>query len=472
MNMQQGFRFVSIAILTVLGWTPTDLLARDANFGKQWVRNNPFTIAALTQTASIIDGNAYSDANFSTFLAWKRPEQLLPIAVQQGLPWHFHVSESVLTTDVMNEITTSYSNNPGNTGWLIHDEPRRLEMNDVATLSNWVKQQYPNSLVYTNLLPIGANAAEYYGDNSNPSYSYSSYLNDAMNIIQPDVLMYDIYTLGYGDMGHSDLWYTNMMAARSTAQSKGVPYWAFIQAYEQVAPPNNRRLPSESDLRFQMFSLLAAGFTGFHYFAYDGVGDRAMVDHSGNPTPLHDIAGAVNADVMTLGNVTKHLTSTGVRFIPGVGHSAPPSLSSWSLGAGSDFRITHLALDTNPAFGNSTGDWKDGLVGFFVDDKGEKYFMITNAYHGDGLDSAETLLHFEIAFQSSVTEILRLNPLTGQAEVVHPDAFNVYRLAILGGSGMLFKYNTGNGFVPEPAPVGIVLLSAFALMCRSRTRVA
>src|SRR3546814_5169298 len=94
---------------------------------------------------------SYSDANFSTFLAWKRPESLLPIAVQQGLPWHFHVSESVLTQDVINEITTSYNNNPGNTGWLIHDEPRRLQMNDVATVSNWVKQQYPNSLVYTNL---------------------------------------------------------------------------------------------------------------------------------------------------------------------------------------------------------------------------------------------------------------------------------------------------------------------------------
>lgn len=470
MKLQQSNRSMALAVVFSASLlAPSALHARDADFGEQWVRNHPFTISALAQTPGVVDGAEYTAAGFNTFLAWKRPAELLPIAVGQGLPWHFHVSETTLTSDVMNEITTSYNNNPGNTGWLIHDEPRRLEMNDVAGISDWVKQQYPSSLVYTNLLPFGADAVEYYGDNSNPGYSYTDYLNDAMNIIQPDVLMYDLYTLGYGDMGHSDFWYTNMMVARSVAQSKGVPYWAFIQAFEQVNPPSNRRLPSESDLRFQMNSLLAAGFTGFHYFAYDGVGDRAVVDLNGDPTPLHAIAGPVNADVMTLGNVTKHLTSTGVRFIPGVGHSAPGFVPDWSENAGGDTIINHLALDTNAAFGDSTGDFKDGLVGFFTDDDGERYFMIVNAYHGDALTSAATTLHYEVRLDAG-NELLWLNPDTGQGQLIQPDAFGVYRLTIGGGDAMLFKYNTGVDFIPEPASAGVILLAGLLTIARRSRR--
>ncbi len=461
----------AMAILAVFLFDNMAMADRPADFGQQWVRSNPLTISALAQDPTLMDGDLYTGAGLNTFLAWKRPDQLLPTAVAEDLPWHFAVNESVLTPEVMNEITTSYENYPGNTGWLIRDEPRRLDMENVAELTDWVKQQYPDSLAYTNAFPIGADATEYYGDNSNPSYGYSDYLNDIMTIIRPDVLAYDLYPLGIGGgPGQSGFFYLNMMAVREVAQTHEVPYWSFVQSYEKLDTPD-RRLPSDSDLRFMMFSHLAAGYTGFHYFGYDP-GWPGLVDHSGNPTSAHVVAGPVNAEVALVGHAMRALESTDVRYITNTGNTTPSGISNWSIGAGGDPFINHLAVDTNPIYGDSFGAYKDGMIGFFTDDNGERFFMVTNVYHDEDLTAEEALLHFEIRFDPSITEILMLDNHTGETVVLTFDVSNTLRIAIPGGTGYLFKYNTGVGFpaIPEPATAVLFSIGAAALAFGRKSR--
>lgn len=397
---------------------------------------------------------------------------MLPIAVSEGMPWHFLINEGVLTQEVKDEVTAAFNNNPGNTGWMVRDEPRRIEMENVAEITDWLKQEHPDSLIYTNVFPIGGGATEYYGNDSNPDYGYSDYLNDTMEIIKPDVLMYDFYPLGIGDtLGESGSFYTNMVAVRNVAKDHDVPYFAFVQSYEKTDGAT-RRLPSDSDLRFLMFTHLAAGYRGFSYFGYDP-GWPGLVDLNGNKTSAYDVAGPVNAEVELVGNAMRALTSTDVRFITNPASVKPEVLDEWSVGAGFDPFIEHVAVDTNPIFGDSEGQWKDGMIGFFQDDLGERYFMITNTFHAESMGADETLLHYEVRFDDVITEILKLNNVTGETEVLTFDAANTLRIAIPGGTGFLFKYNTGVDFaVPEPSLGILYVLFSLIFMAKTRTQVA
>jgi hypothetical protein len=407
------------------------------------VRSHPFTLGALAQIPSLVDGPTYRGAGLNTFLAWKNHDELLPIAVAEGLPWQSAINHDTLTQSVINEITDSNNNFPGNNGWLVNDEPTYLDLQGTANVTNHIKQNIPDSLVYTNAFPIGGDATGYYGDSSNPGYDYDDYLNDIMTIVQPDVLMYDMYPFGIGGgNGHSGFYYSNLLNVRQVAQAHDVPYWAFIQAYEKLDSPGDRRLSSESDLRFQMFTMLTAGYKGFHYFGYDLGQWRALIDSSdGSTTSLYDAAGPANAEVEVLGAALRFLESTDLRYIPNSGSTPQGGMASWSFGAGGDLLITDVDVDGVPA-----DQWKDGVIGFFTDDDGEQYFMVTNAFHGENMSAADTLLDFKIEFDPSVTEVLSLDRFTGAQQILPLDASNILRLALPGGTGMLFKYNTGKGF--------------------------
>ena len=453
---------------------PTDTRVGDvrgtSGIGRQWIRSHPFTLTALSQQAALTNGATYRGAGLNTFLAWKRPAELLPIAVGGDLPWHFHLSETTLTQTVIDEITLA-AGHPGNTGWIVNDEPTFLEMADTAVIVDHVRQRFPEALVYTNAFPIGADAQTYYGDGSNPNYDYSNYLDDIATIVRPDVMMYDFYPFGIGGV-HSGFYYTNLMAVRARARSHELPYWAWIQAWEKPAPPFDKRLPSESDLRFQMFTHLAAGYQGFSYFAWD-LGDlTSLVDASGNTSPLYDVAGPANREVENLGQALRFLENTDVRYVANTGNPTPALMTDWAPGAGGDPFI--LRVDIDRSFPGSTGPWKDGVIGFFSDDEDERYFMLTNAYHGENMTAADTLLHFEIEFDAAITQVLRLNRLTGMDEIVQLDPSNTLRLALPGGTGMLFKYDTGRGFpgvvIPEPSTLCVLCGIALTVIAAASRR--
>ena len=206
-----------------------------------------------------------------------------------------------------------------------------------------------------------------------------------------------------------------------------------------------RRLSSESDLRFQMFSMLTAGYSGLLYFTYEKVFARGLLDVYGNPTPLYYAAQAANPEVENIGQAIRFLESTDVRFIPGQSspgtwNSTPSYLSNWSPSAGSDPHLTAISVDfSDPC---SYGSWKDGLIGFFTADDGDRYFMLTNLYHQGDQTANQCTMTFIVTFDSSVTELLRLNRITGRDELVPLDNHTL-SITLPGGTGDLFKYDTG-----------------------------
>ena len=109
-------------------------------------------------------------------------------------------------------------------------------------------------------------------------YGWGQYVDDAINIIQPDVLCYDYYPFGYGDLDYGSMYFYMLMTVRQKALDANIPYWAFIQSYQRTGSTQNRRLPSESDLRMQLFTMLTAGYKGLLYFTYDFAFDSGLLE--------------------------------------------------------------------------------------------------------------------------------------------------------------------------------------------------
>ena len=133
---------------------------------------------------------------------------------------------------------------PGNTGFLVFDECQRNNMEQAAEVTAWLKQNFPDSLVYGNGLPIGCKPGKYYGENPpGGMYSYRQYLTDFVRVVQPDVLMVDIFPFYYWSTRRDFL--ACLSTVREVSQEHNIPYFLFVQAMEWT---NDRHRPvSESD---------------------------------------------------------------------------------------------------------------------------------------------------------------------------------------------------------------------------------
>tara|TARA_B100000686_G_scaffold245855_1_gene255169 strand:- start:48 stop:587 length:540 start_codon:yes stop_codon:yes gene_type:complete len=176
---------------------------------------------ALTIIPESCNPQQYKDANLTTTLAWKQREQLLEGSAGVGLPWHLHVRRAVLskeglTDELKARLKGHVKNYQGCSGWLVWDEPNRAEMFHVAKTIRWLKETWPETLVYSNAYPKGAASERYYGGETPAGgYSYEQYLRDFSTILDSDVVMYDAYI--FADDGGTRNPFPTMSTARKVA---------------------------------------------------------------------------------------------------------------------------------------------------------------------------------------------------------------------------------------------------------------
>ncbi len=413
--------------------------------GKQWVRSHTFTNAALVADAldmPIWDFQLYRACGFTASCPWQfdgshpwnggslspKEAQFLADMDANAMIWHFRLNLTSLPAyGIDNTLTAPDKDN----GWLITDEPEESALRGLGQISRWLRRNRPNSLVYINV----GNTSE-------------GYLENVMKEIQPDVLMYDAYCFNVGGGTLTDLYFSKLMALRSKAKQYGVPLFSWMQAYQA----DNARLPSESDLRMQIFSSLAVGCKGIMYFLYDNQWPQwflsAIIQGDGTPTSLYYHVKNVNPEMNRLGRVLRYLESTDVRFIPGKTKGVPNSpwqgLTNWSAGAGEDSRIVSAQVDPS-----EDGPEKNGLIGLFRDDTGQQYFMLSNIYHGATLSASAAGVGFTVTFDAGTDGLWRLNRETGAQEWV---ALNnhVLNTTLPGGTGDLYTYSAAGFDLSAP----------------------
>jgi len=414
------------AVLLSAAGAPADIYG---DRGKEWIRTHPFYISGLLLRPESFNASTYLGAGLNTLLAWKpREGYYFAQGARANIPWHYHIYHErygQTPAEVFSHVQGYVENYPGCTGLQFGDEPQVEQMSDWARYLDLLRAAYPEKLIYCNAFP---------GSGS----GYRDYIDQFARLVRGDVLMVDIYPFDTSG-GTSSSYFENLTDVRAAAQRYGRPYWLYVQAYET----EGRRLPSESDLRMQVFSALAYGYTGIAYFTYDGY-DRSLVTIDGTPTAMYPHAAAVNAEVLRLGESLRFLESTDVRFIPGeheegflwwtwtAKNDTPRGLSDWSAGAGGDPHILNVTTSGDE-------ESENGLIGFFTDDADNHFFMLVNLDHGMGESSASTRLQFNIEFDAGVTWLLRLDRQTGKEQFV---LLNDHTLDITlpGGTGELFGY--------------------------------
>jgi hypothetical protein len=408
----------------------------EAGFGKRWQRQHPFTV--MGEVASVTPGGyavtpfdpvKYRGMGMNTvFVA--ATQQIAGAAQRAGLDWHmmWNIGPSETLTDAMKTQISSLISRGHATGWYLPDEPSsQAEFNNIAGYARWMNSAHPDLLTYVNTADTSVSS-----------------MTNLVNTVRPDALWFDAYPFSSSGTTSTSSWFAGLMNVRSVSQAKQIPYGGWLQSFHLSGW--NLRTPSESDTRFNAYTLLTAGFTMLNYYIYDDgpyVVTSTFLDSNGNPTPTYTYTATANREYTTLGKTLRFLSSTDVRFVPGkrtstITNSTPSGLSNWASGAGGDAHIQSVSVDAN-----QFGADKNGLIGFFYDDKGESYFMLTNLNHGANLSAAATSVSFTIAFDASINEILRLNRTTGVQELLtltnHTLNWN-----LPGGTGDLFKYNTGD----------------------------
>ena len=394
--------------------------------GHRWVRSHPFTTMALTITRTKVNGRQYRQANFSTLLVWKAFDALLQQAVKAGMPWHLHVypQHQGLTERLKANLKRMYDTYPGCTGWTVWDEVTRKYMFKAAMTTAWLRKMYPHTLVYSNGLPAAGDRRMYGGDPPPGGRdTYQQYQNDFIDIMNVDVLSYDSYPFqeGTGNI------FPVMAETRKVGLERDVPYWTFVQSH--AAKRHRLRMPSESDVRMQVFAHLTHGYTGILYFTYAG-----MVDKEYRPMPLYYAVARLNTEVANVGQALRFLTSTDVRIVVGAGSTLRKGTVAWSPGAGDEHRITDVTID-DP----TPGDFRDVLLGFFRDDDGRRYVMVTNLAHGPGASAASRRMTVTLHLDRGIRVVGRLSRETGAPELLRTAAGKL-TLTLPGGTGDLLRF--------------------------------
>ena len=400
----------------------------------------------LCQIPEQLDLEQYKRAGFNSLLAWKTRPSILEQASKSDFPWFVHL----YTKDKM-EFTGAFPEKfrqlqeqyLGSAGCIVNDEPNLEQMEATGKALRWCRENYPNQLVMSNAFPIGAPPKKYLGQQQIANYGYDEHIRDFLRIICPDVLMVDVYPFGRGgSSGVSSGYYRTLEVIREEALRAQIPYWTFVQSYDDN---NGRRLPSESDLRMQVFSSLTYGFTGIAYFTYDRTFERGLVKSSGEPDVLFDAAARVNEEIVRLGQSLRFLRSTDVQSISDSSDTASSSagVKPWKRDEETDPKIRDISI-VQPQ------DSGSGLIGFFRDDLGQHYFMLTNLYQHSDKNAEACQSEFVIKFHEDVKKVLRLNRETGKSEsLVIDDPDEGLKITLPGGTGDLFKYDTGE-FVGLP----------------------
>lgn len=396
----------------------------------------------------------------------------------QSLPDHFFQSKQIQNL----------------VGWQYKDEQDIGSEKELQELETWIRHyrpRLPNTLLYTNQ----------HGDERFGGFGSTSNLNISryMRRIQPDLLMQDTYPYGiWNDLGNqggrpAQLYYAMMryrklaLAGNDGTGRKPIPYGLWIQTFKGAAAGigNWPRFPSESELRQQQFTALTLGFKLISAFTYNSTTDLGgrfsapffNQPFGKDPTPAFQHIAEINQQSLNLGPTLVRLLSTDVRIIPRpptLADLIAPDISRWDAKA--DPYMTRLEVkNLGTLYGGRNGDV---LVGYFKPLResfdgpatNQQYFMLTNGLAGKKHSIEQTRQQLTVEFdfgESEITGLQRLNRKTGKVEPIQAGwteevapglnsrfdtvSDSKYRLTLIldGGTGDLFKFDTGATFVGQ-----------------------
>lgn len=441
-------RLLLVSTLVIVTITGTAIADRPADFGKRWVRAHPYALTGLLQFGNF-DAEQYRRAISDLAVPWKQEEGLMKSIVASNLPWIGHITARKGPDDKFEQkIAAWMADYKGCEGFIFNDEPNLSGMPDTGRLVAWFRKHHPDLVAMSNALPFGDKPWNYAGLPSGGAYDYETYIEDFIRVIKPDIMMVDIYPF-QSQGGPANLFLWNLQVVREKSLAAGIPYWLWVQAYIV----KNRRLPSDSDNRMQLFSALTMGFTGLAYFTYDGSFTEGLLIRGEKKSVLFDDAAKANRELRNIAGPIRFLTSTTVRFVKATnGSVVPQGVLAFDKYTHPEPIITNITVEAPTVPPHQPEDeptylvdapYHGGLLGHFRDDDGARYFMLSNLLHSLTARAEEREMTFVIHFDPTVKRVQRVRRSDGEVEQLDVDPENGLTITLPGGTGDLFRISPG-----------------------------
>jgi hypothetical protein len=199
---------------------------------------------------------------------------------------------------LVQQMLDEYRRFPSFAGFDVYDEPPPAKFPTVAAVTALVRELAPDLLPYSNLVP-----------GNGPGYT--SFVQSFVDTVRPPVLSFDRYPIL--DSGLDINYFDNWAIIRRIGLAAGIPTWVYIQSVKF----QNRVVPTEAQLRWQVNISLAYGAKGILYFTWwtpelaRGEGfESAVITLDGQRTPLYDFATRLNREWLApIGRELKPLVS-------------------------------------------------------------------------------------------------------------------------------------------------------------------
>jgi hypothetical protein len=414
-----------------------------------------------TYTQVGLNLSRFAESNFTTANLNYTNRGVIFLGDAPGIPWGI-LSDYGDPEYIVYDVEVPYISNLISYQW--RDEQDLTNMSEVTaakTHFDLVRNSFPDVLCYTNQ----------YG-----SQTSSTALKSYMQTAKPDLLMFDVYPFtGSVPGGSPTNLYGSMEKYRELgllgndgSRSQPIPTGLWLQTYTGEGSAGTH-VASDSEMRLNQFSAWAFGFkfaiafTYTKHFANNDTINSTLFDGVGDSTPttaFYQIA-ETNRQSRNLGPALVRLLSKDIRMIMGQ-HSSSGTYNTVPGGvtAGLSNADDYLTGASATNLGScNNGLPGDVIVGFFKplhesfdgdDYSNQMYLMVVNGLSDGTGTGVETKQKIRLTF-SGVTSLQRLSRNTGKIETVpltsNGDGTYYLDLILDGGTGDLFKYNTGAPFV-------------------------
>jgi len=224
--------------------------------------------------------------------------------------------------------------------------------------------------------------------------------------------------------------FASIRNAAAQAQEKDALLWGHIL----VTQRGTYRRTSESDIRFQVYSYLAAGARGFCYStywgpspeerepgaAYEGWGDPMVDTSTGQPLYAWTKIEQLNREILTLAPHLAKLKAQGIRFVGDVPAGCRPFVPGQTV-------IKNAQAER-------------ALIGFLKGPDAKDWTLVVNRRYGKGMsaDGQTSVVRLELA--PSIDHVTEYDRNTGTASEVPIDDRSVL-LKLPGGTGSLLCFH-------------------------------
>lgn len=265
-------------------------------------------------------------------------------------------ADKSLLTKFINEIKP-YAEHPAFAGELLMDEPGKPLFRAVSAFTKAFEKAYPDKMWHVNLFPS-------YATGGIQAPNYNDYISNWLLTVPSKHISYDSYPL-LTTGGITNDYFYNLDIIRSKSRFRKVPFWTFIQTLSIAGTPGvpDKREPSETDIRWQVWVNLAFGAKGIQYFCYWSPSNgseqfgEALIGLNGEKTVRYDYVKKINNDINRIGKILLNCHAEGVILTSVKEYPMFEQLYNFGI------------VDS------VTGD--ESMVGCFENEKGEKKVLIT-----------------------------------------------------------------------------------------------